>query len=780
MTRGFLLSTLPDPPPPRYQIAGYTLHDTDNLDLRTVGAPAVVIQIQCGVIYIKSSDGKMINADEISTEAAGAARQLRAFSALELQAHYLEHASVATRKLAASNPLKALSAFFGGMAKSSANSELYGALAPTTGCKKPAAIISFARPTIPASSKWTVMNGKTKTVSTWYMKLGADDKTPTMRFEDKIGECIKSVVVGVQDKVATWTEFDEVLCTENEFKCPDQADIDAYVGKNNTVSCAEWKSNMTLFRSFNGGERTGCKVETDMEEVGEFKVSILDVKRDGTAVWGIGVWAMEVSATGVPTGIKGQGDKDAAFNTVLNVEASTDAKVFDMCTVVVDDAESTESTDFADDETSTGNTGSTGDRRLQIKRQLEWGVGSSSWILTGTQYCGKNSKTQEGGCAGSQEGAKYSLLRMADKKEGPFAQPGGKTLPYAARQSMKMWSDETYTDAACRMHDHGKKISYGHGAGNRLECAVDKSLMLASNGHNTVSVVHGKYGIAGTWGCYDKGPKKVRTKVYWRFMGSMRYYWALRDKVVETVRYGHCRYSGCKVLGIWTTKPPVSQPDNLIWGYHNVGQSPNGAVLGKKSGSGRKDRGNGKIDSWRSGTFNYNGAVLSDTLWGALHNGYKEPPTCKESLCVNLKPCPKSCTDGGWQTQPGNGVNNGGGACTCNPDLKDGNPTFGIKKVYSDLGMNKKGTVCPYTNELQGGNDNAAPRHSLQMCNGECDRDSDCAWGLKCFQRKESNPYEAIPGCIGKGKWGWDYCYRPPGYRGPNMDSWTGPNGRGR
>jgi hypothetical protein len=41
------------------------------------------------------------------------------------------------------------------------------------------------------------------------------------------------------------------------------------------------------------------------------------------------------------------------------------------------------------------------------------------------------------------------------------------------------------------------------------------------------------------------------------------------------------------------------------------------------------------------------------------------------------------------------------------------------------------------------------------MCEGDCDHDSDCDAGLKCFQR---DGYESVPGCSGKGKKGWDYC----------------------
>ena len=41
------------------------------------------------------------------------------------------------------------------------------------------------------------------------------------------------------------------------------------------------------------------------------------------------------------------------------------------------------------------------------------------------------------------------------------------------------------------------------------------------------------------------------------------------------------------------------------------------------------------------------------------------------------------------------------------------------------------------------------------MCQGDCDKDSDCSGGLTCFQR---DGYEPVPGCSGLGKKGWDYC----------------------
>merc|ERR1712091_376937 len=46
----------------------------------------------------------------------------------------------------------------------------------------------------------------------------------------------------------------------------------------------------------------------------------------------------------------------------------------------------------------------------------------------------------------------------------------------------------------------------------------------------------------------------------------------------------------------------------------------------------------------------------------------------------------------------------------------------------------------------------------LKMCEGDCDTDSHCDTGLKCFQRSGRNGYATVPGCTGKGVEGHDYC----------------------
>jgi len=47
---------------------------------------------------------------------------------------------------------------------------------------------------------------------------------------------------------------------------------------------------------------------------------------------------------------------------------------------------------------------------------------------------------------------------------------------------------------------------------------------------------------------------------------------------------------------------------------------------------------------------------------------------------------------------------------------------------------------------------------TLRNCQGDCDSDSHCDWGLNCFQRSGT---QAVPGCSGEGISGKDYCYIP-------------------
>merc|ERR1712210_141267 len=83
---------------------------------------------------------------------------------------------------------------------------------------------------------------------------------------------------------------------------------------------------------------------------------------------------------------------------------------------------------------------------------------------------------------------------------------------------------------------------------------------------------------------------------------------------------------------------------------------------------------------------------------------------------------------------------------------------------YKPKGSNNGGSNNGGSNnagDITLGGGNSGNAKNLKACRGECDADSQCAKGLKCFQRSNG---EKIPGCKGKGGGkDWDYCYNPKG-----------------
>lgn len=55
-----------------------------------------------------------------------------------------------------------------------------------------------------------------------------------------------------------------------------------------------------------------------------------------------------------------------------------------------------------------------------------------------------------------------------------------------------------------------------------------------------------------------------------------------------------------------------------------------------------------------------------------------------------------------------------------------------------------------------GNNGDPVENFPLGACDGDCDNDSECAEGLKCFSR---NADEVVPGCVGPGRSADDYCF---------------------
>jgi len=67
--------------------------------------------------------------------------------------------------------------------------------------------------------------------------------------------------------------------------------------------------------------------------------------------------------------------------------------------------------------------------------------------------------------------------------------------------------------------------------------------------------------------------------------------------------------------------------------------------------------------------------------------------------------------------------------------------------------------ICEPELTYKGNNGGPKSAFPLGNCEGDCDNDSECKCGLKCFQR---DSFESVPGCHGQGTHQNDYCYVPP------------------
>jgi hypothetical protein len=98
------------------------------------------------------------------------------------------------------------------------------------------------------------------------------------------------------------------------------------------------------------------------------------------------------------------------------------------------------------------------------------------------------------------------------------------------------------------------------------------------------------------------------------------------------------------------------------------------------------------------------------------------------------------------------------GDCDKDSDCQSGLTCFqrdGDEPVPGCYGSAKKGSdYCVAVKALDSSRNGGT---GYGMCEGDCDYDSDCDAGLRCFQRDN---LESVPGCSGSGKKGWDYCYQ--------------------
>jgi len=100
------------------------------------------------------------------------------------------------------------------------------------------------------------------------------------------------------------------------------------------------------------------------------------------------------------------------------------------------------------------------------------------------------------------------------------------------------------------------------------------------------------------------------------------------------------------------------------------------------------------------------------------------------------------------------------GDCDKDSECQPGLACFqreGTTPVPGCSGAGKSGYDYCYLPELNDDGENPG-RSDLGKCTGDCDKDSACSSGFKCFQR---DAFEHVPGCAGTGALGYDYCYDP-------------------
>jgi len=106
------------------------------------------------------------------------------------------------------------------------------------------------------------------------------------------------------------------------------------------------------------------------------------------------------------------------------------------------------------------------------------------------------------------------------------------------------------------------------------------------------------------------------------------------------------------------------------------------------------------------------------------------------------------------------------GDCDYNSNCEAGLVCFG-RNGYSPIpGCNGVGVqgydYCAIPDITDFGPSAHISHSPLEICEGDCDYDSHCEAGLICFQRDESDGHSPIPGCNGYGYFDYDYCVLQP------------------
>lgn len=98
------------------------------------------------------------------------------------------------------------------------------------------------------------------------------------------------------------------------------------------------------------------------------------------------------------------------------------------------------------------------------------------------------------------------------------------------------------------------------------------------------------------------------------------------------------------------------------------------------------------------------------------------------------------------------GCANGGNGDRSDVDYCVGTPTStNVDDADDDKNGGDEGELAAIAGDLES-------NILLSRCEADCDSDDECGSGLMCYQRDDD---EAVPGCNGTPRSGWDYCIRP-------------------
>lgn len=154
----------------------------------------------------------------------------------------------------------------------------------------------------------------------------------------------------------------------------------------------------------------------------------------------------------------------------------------------------------------------------------------------------------------------------------------------------------------------------------------------------------------------------------------------------------------------------------------------------------------------------------ADGLVCFQRNGYTAVPGCTGRGRKNYDYCVEPrLRDWGWEADNKRTLGMCEGDCDRSSECEKGLVCFersGYTPVPGCSGMGKRSMdYCTNPTLKDYGASAHTKRKPLQHCEGDCDNNTHCAKGLVCFQRNKFTP---VPGCTGLGRRDYDYCIEPP------------------